>query len=67
MSLSDLLCLAGVGMIGAGLWVIHPAGALVFAGGLLTALGIKLHRDKPWKALEAARSEALQNRPEKQA
>jgi hypothetical protein len=47
VKLSDLLCVGGLGMIGSGLWLLHPAGAMVFAGLVLTALGVKLHRKKP--------------------
>jgi hypothetical protein len=40
------LCLAGVGMVAGGLWLLHPAAALVVVGGVLTWVGIYLYRRK---------------------
>lgn len=40
----DILCLAGVGSIGVGLWWVSPAAALVVVGALVTAAGLLLGR-----------------------
>lgn len=42
--LRDVLALAGVGLIGAGLWLLHPAAACLTAGGLLFTTAVFVMR-----------------------
>ena len=38
--ISDLLFLGGLALVGAGLWMISPAVALIVIGGVLMAVGL---------------------------
>lgn len=42
----DILGFGGAGLVTAGLWLIHPAAALIGSGSLLVFLGV-------WKRLES--------------
>lgn len=39
----DVLCVAGLAMIGYGLWIVHPSLMLVVMGGVLVSVGVWSH------------------------
>ena len=41
--MSSAVCLVGLVVFGAGLWMLHPALTLLFAGGIVTWLGVYQH------------------------
>jgi hypothetical protein len=42
--LPEVLCLGGVALLVAGLWLVHPAAALIAGGGFAVAFGVTLRR-----------------------